>query len=167
VAFEPSDIAIFLISAAACIYCIVLSRRLKALQNTKDGLGATIVAFSESMSALSASTNETRAQVLQLANRLPPLITEAQQACEALQVAMDTLEARNDAITDKLGTSHDELEAMMRKMLDASVERIVEMRTLLMELQNISATIPAVSAPDIDTGTIPNRKQAGLEHDLF
>ena len=38
---QPTDIAIFLVSFAACVYCFILSRRLKALQDTRDGLGAT------------------------------------------------------------------------------------------------------------------------------
>ena len=57
---SPFDVAIILISSVACIYCIVLSRRLRALQNTRNGLGATIKALSDSISAVSATTDETR-----------------------------------------------------------------------------------------------------------
>ena len=55
---QPTDIAIFLVSFAPCIYCFVLSKRLKALQNTKDGLGATITALSTSISQMSSTTQD-------------------------------------------------------------------------------------------------------------
>ena len=71
--FEPTDIAIVLVSFAACVYCFVLNRRLKALQNTKDGLGATIMAMSKSIAAMSNSTQETRSHVGEMAVRLSSL----------------------------------------------------------------------------------------------
>ena len=74
---SPFDIAIILISSVACIYCIVLSRRLRALQNTRNGLGATIKALSDSISAVSATTDETRFHAGELAARLARLIEEA------------------------------------------------------------------------------------------
>ena len=59
---DPSEIAPFLDSFAACLYCALLSRRLKALQNTKDGLGASIRAMSESVAAVSSAKHEAQAQ---------------------------------------------------------------------------------------------------------
>ena len=70
---SPFDIAIILISSVACIYCMVLSRRLRALQNTRNGLGATIKALSDSISAVSATTDETRYHAGELATRLAHL----------------------------------------------------------------------------------------------
>ena len=55
---QATDIAIILVSFAACVYCFVLNRRLKALQDTRDGLGATIMAMSKSIAAMSNSTKE-------------------------------------------------------------------------------------------------------------
>ena len=67
---QPIDIALFLVSLAACIYCVQLSRRLKSLQDTRDGLGATIMAMNKSVSAVSSATQETRNQAGELASRL-------------------------------------------------------------------------------------------------
>ena len=82
---SPFDIAIILISSVACLYCIVLSRRLKALQNTRNGLGATIKALSDSISAVSATTDETRYHAGELAARLARLIEEAKLSCARLE----------------------------------------------------------------------------------
>lgn len=108
--FQPIDIALFLVSFAACIYCIVLSRRLKALQDTKDGLGATIMAMTKSVSAISSATHETRAQTGELANRLGALIKEADASCQRISEhsrAAETLIARmnTEAQTAKSGLS--------------------------------------------------------------
>jgi len=85
VPISPFDIAIILISSVACLYCIVLSRRLKALQNTRNGLGATIKALSDSISAVSATTDETRYHAGELAARLARLIEEAKLSCARIE----------------------------------------------------------------------------------
>ena len=82
---SPFDIAIILISSVACLYCIVLSRRLKALQNTRNGLGATIKALSDSISAVSATTDETRYHAGELATRLARLIEDARHSCARIE----------------------------------------------------------------------------------
>lgn len=91
---SPFDIAIILISSVACLYCIVLSRRLKALQNTRNGLGATIKALSDSISAVSATTDETRYHAGELAARLARLIEEAKLSCARIE---DVTERLNEA----------------------------------------------------------------------
>ena len=83
--FQITDLALFLVSLAACIYCVQLSRRLKSLQDTRDGLGATIMAMTKSVSAVSSATQETRNQAGELAARLSKLMKEADETCERLE----------------------------------------------------------------------------------
>lgn len=89
---QPIDIAIFLVSFAACIYCILLSRRLKSLQDTRDGLGATIMAMNKSVSAISSATFETRAQAGELADRLSRLMKEANETCARMEGMIGQIE---------------------------------------------------------------------------
>ena len=89
---SPFDIAIILISSVACLYCIVLSRRLKALQNTRNGLGATIKALSDSISAVSATTDETRYHAGELATRLAHLIEDARLSSARVEDLIKRLE---------------------------------------------------------------------------
>ena len=89
---SPFDIAIILISSVACLYCIVLSRRLKALQNTRNGLGATIKALSDSISAVSATTDETRYHAGELATRLAHLIEDARLSSTRVEDLIKRLE---------------------------------------------------------------------------
>ena len=87
--FQITDLALFLVSLAACIYCVQLSRRLKSLQDTRDGLGATIMAMTKSVSAVSSATTETRNQAGELAARLSKLMKEADATCDRLEALVE------------------------------------------------------------------------------
>ena len=142
---SPFDIAIILISSVACLYCIVLSRRLKALQNTRNGLGATIKALSDSISAVSATTDETRYHAGELAARLARLIEESKLSC-----------ARVEDLTTRLNEAHARTEEMHRRPLpepivpqapvsaprprevDMSAQRLHEISDLMTRLKDLT-----------------------------
>ncbi len=148
--FEPTDIAIILVSSAACVYCFVLSRRLKALQNTKDGLGATILAMSKSISAMSNSTQETRSHVGEMAGRLAGLLEEANATCARLETVQSSLENTQQSAVDQVTNTQTELGIMMRIILDQSKSRIVEMTNMMQEFRDLTeddASRGNVSAP--------------------
>ena len=90
--FQITDLALFLVSLAACIYCVQLSRRLKSLQDTRDGLGATIMAMTKSVSAVSSATTETRNQAGELAARLSKMMKEADATCDRLEALIERAE---------------------------------------------------------------------------
>ena len=112
---SPFDIAIILISSVACLYCIVLSRRLKALQNTRNGLGATIKALSDSISAVSATTDETRYHAGELATRLARLIEDARLSC-----------ARIEDLTAQLNDAQARAELQLRQVPPAPASTPIE-----------------------------------------
>lgn len=137
---QPTDIAIFLVSFAACVYCILLSRRLRALQDTKDGLGATITALSSSVSAMSAATQDTRTRVENMATRLAHLIAEGEKMCTRLESTIMTMEASQTSAANQVHAAQTELNVMMRDVLDQSRERIVEMTTLMRQMRTLNET---------------------------
>ena len=134
-AIQPTDIAIFLVSFAACAYCIVLSRRLKALQNTRDGLGATIMALSKSVSAVSSATNETRQQTGELAARLATLMKEAEDSYQRLEQLKSTLGKSEDRLARQIGAARSEMDGMLNDVMERSAERIMEMERLIRQLE--------------------------------
>jgi predicted unusual protein kinase regulating ubiquinone biosynthesis (AarF/ABC1/UbiB family) len=135
---QPTDVAIFLVSFAACVYCFVLSKRLKALQNTKDGLGATITALSTSISQMSSTTQDTRVRVESMATRLAHLIAEADKACLKLDEGIATVDAARVSATDEVHTAQMDLYTMMRNVLDQSKERAAEMTSLMREMREMT-----------------------------
>lgn len=135
---EPTDVAIFLVSSAACIYCFVLSKRLKALQNTRDGLGATITALSNSIAQMSSTTQDTRVRVESMATRLAQLIAEAEKTSRKLEETVARVDTVKATATEELQTAQMDLYAMMRTALDQSKERISEMTALMRQLRAVS-----------------------------
>ena len=138
---QPIDIAIFLVSFAACIYCIVLSRRLKSLQDTRDGLGATIMAMNKSVSAISSATIETRAQAGQLADRLSRLMKEADERCDRLSSMIEALEAQGArAASPRPRHSYDEPEftqaaPQREELVRAAQEESSDLQKLINEMR--------------------------------
>lgn len=135
---QATDIVIILISFAACIYCFVLNRRLKALQDTKDGLGATIMAMSKSVAAMSSSTRETRSHVGEMASRLAMQLEDAKQTCIRLEELKASLEATQKDAVDQVTASQAELGTMMRIILDQSKTRIIEMNRVMQQLRELT-----------------------------
>lgn len=132
---QPTDIAIFLVSFAACVYCFVLSKRLKALQNTKDGLGATITALSTSIAQMSSTTQDTRVRVESMATRLAHLIAEADKTCKKLEATIASVDTAKATATDEVQTAQMDLYMMMRTALDQSKERISEMTAVMRQMR--------------------------------
>ncbi|MEL6416094.1 MAG: DUF6468 domain-containing protein [Pseudomonadota bacterium] len=144
---SPFDIAIILISSVACIYCIVLSRRLRALQNTRNGLGATIKALSDSISAVSATTDETRLHAGELAARLARLIEEAKQSCERVEHLTKNLNEAHDRAASYSPPQHvapapapaqAQTTGAVQEALDISNQRLEEITEMMHRLKDLS-----------------------------
>lgn len=146
---QPTDVAIFLVSFAACIYCIVLSQRLKALQNTKNGLGATITALSTSIAQMTSTTQDTRVRVESMATRLAHLIAEADKTCQKLEQTITSVDLVKASATDEVHNAQMDLYAMMRNVLDQSKERMAEMNDLMNQMRTLSDEVSAgqITAP--------------------
>lgn len=152
---QPTDVAIFLVSSAACIYCFVLSKRLKALQDTKDGLGATITAMTNSVSAMSQATHDTRTRVESMATRLAHLISDGEKMCKRLEETIMTMERSQTNAANQAHAAKTELNVMMRDVLDQSRARITEMTTLMRQMRAMTEA----GEPDI-TAPLPRAKSA-------
>ena len=135
---DPIDIAIFLVSFAACTYCIVLSRRLKALQDTRDGLGATIMALSKSISAMSSATSETRVQAGELATRLSTLMEEADAMSNRLSAQIRDMEGAQAKAGEHATSAETELRAAMSELVGQSRQEMREMRALLKQMRSLT-----------------------------
>ncbi len=130
-----TDIVIIMVCLAACGYCALLNRRLKALQNTKDGLGATIVALSKSVSTMTNITGETRRQAGELAERLATLLADADSMCARVSTLNQQMSETHTDVSARMTGMHEELEGSMRELLGESKERIIEMTALLRQMQ--------------------------------
>ena len=131
---QLTDIAIFLISFAACIYCIVLSRRLAKLQNTKDGLGATIVACSNSISSMSAAAKGTTSHARQLADELSSLLKEAELTCQQIEKSTTELDHKSKAAISNATEARAQLNEHMQSVLEMNKKHIKDVVLLTRQL---------------------------------
>ena len=135
---SPFDIAIILISSVACVYCMVLSRRLRALQNTRNGLGATIRALSDSISAVSATTDEARYHAGELATRLAHLIEDAKTSCDRIQRLTEKMEQAEQRSSQQIDLAQKQVSGSMQDALDLSNQRLREISDLMHRMKHLS-----------------------------
>lgn len=138
-AIQPTDVALFLVSFAACVYCIVLSRRLKTLQDTRDGLGATIMAMNKSVAAVSSATHETRAQAGELAGRLTQATQDAEKTCKRLAELQASLEQSEADLGRKAQAANAEIKSEMVEILQRARQESQQMKQLLQEIKSQSS----------------------------
>jgi predicted DsbA family dithiol-disulfide isomerase len=159
---QPIDVAVFLVSCAACVYCFILSRRLRRLQNTKDGVGATITALSQSIAAMSATTQDSRTRVGELATRLSQLIVEADAASRRLEAAIADIDASEVSAAEAVRTMQTETHTLMRNVLENSKARVAEMLSLMHQIRTSSDAGPAAeTARGPERFALPARRERG------
>lgn len=146
--FELSDIAIILICGATCLYCFVLGRRLAALQNTKDGLGAAIVTFSRSVSDISSTARNTTSRASELAIQLADLIEQAHKACQKVDEVTSQIEAQRGQALDDLKSTQSDLHSLIAEARTVQINQSSRMQSTADELfgQSESAFTEDLSA---------------------
>ena len=130
-----ADIATALTSFAACVYCYVLGRRLKSLQNTKDGIGAAVLAFTKSADAMSETTKQTGEQAQIIAKRLTNLLAEAEQTCASVEDLTLDMGRRHKRAANEVTEKQAALEENMQKTLKDYHSQIIALGTVAKELK--------------------------------
>ncbi len=106
----PIDIVLLLVALAACGYCFMLNRRLRALHDTRKGVGAAILALSDTiskMNTVSEASNrqaKTAAEALELqmrlarelATKLDRLVQDGQKTSEEIAGKMQIFRQREE-----------------------------------------------------------------------
>lgn len=166
---SPFDIAIILISSVACLYCIVLSRRLKALQNTRNGLGATIKALSDSISAVSTTTDEARFHAGDLAARLARLIEEAKLSCARIEDTTIRLKDAHAAAEQHLSRTPPPMPVQAAAIAapvseDVSQQRLQEISDLMVRLKDLTeASVEAAEQTNPTLRPLPTQLRSRMK----
>ncbi|MBI1366980.1 MAG: hypothetical protein GC153_13615 [Alphaproteobacteria bacterium] len=80
-----TDFLLLAASGTACLYCLILSRRLKGLTSMKGGLGAGIAALSRSAEEMKKAIGDTKRSADASAERLEAAISHADRKAEQLR----------------------------------------------------------------------------------
>lgn len=119
--FAP-DIFLLLISAIACLFCALLHRRLKRLDDLKSGVGASIVSLTNAIETIHKSAKDTQTTTLEMTTTLRHMLEKAETALtnleakkiemenETKKISLATEKARSDSnnlITDTITEAKD------------------------------------------------------------
>ncbi len=132
------DAILLLVSGAAGLYCFILSRRLRALQDMKTGLGASIISMTTAISQLKAASEESKFQTSAVSTQLKILLKDAEKKISHIQKLNQTLEQTASETKDEVNKVQNELSTSMHHLLLQSHEQIEELTSLMKQLRVLS-----------------------------
>ncbi len=132
------DAILLLVSGAAGLYCFILSRRLRALQDMKTGLGASIISMTTAISQLKAASEESKFQTSAVSTQLKILLKDAEKKISHMQKLNKTLKETATETKDEVNKVQNELSTSMHHLLLQSHEQIEELTSLMKQLRVLS-----------------------------
>jgi len=87
---------LIMISGLACLYCAILSRRLKNLGNLKTGVGASIISLTQAIEDTHKAAQEAQTSTLQTVQTLRHLLDKAESAAPRVEAIIAELEQSCD-----------------------------------------------------------------------
>ncbi|CAM3672822.1 hypothetical protein LIHA111178_02580 [Litorimonas haliclonae] len=88
------DVILLFVSGLACVYCILLNRRLKGLNNLKSGVGASIVSLTEAIHNTNNAAQKAQASTVESVKMLRGLIEKAETLSTQLEAVTIDAERR-------------------------------------------------------------------------
>lgn len=113
------DVILILISASACFYCALLSRRLKALNNLDTGVGASIVSLTEAIGKTHDAARAAQSSTKETVQTLRFLLEKSESMAPKVEAAIAEME-RSLSSVEKLKT---ELKTKITPELDEAGQR--------------------------------------------
>jgi len=87
------DAILILISGSACLYCALLNRKLKNLNNLKTGVGASIVSLTEAIEQTHQAAQQAQTSTLQTTETLRHLLDQAESAAPKVEALIAEIES--------------------------------------------------------------------------
>lgn len=155
------DIILILISGSACLYCWMLNRRLKALQDMKKGLGASIINLSAAISKTSIAAQEAKASASESVEELRALLAEVDASIPKMEMMLESLERSSRRTMDETKTMQRELVATLRPLLEEAHDKAGALAVMVNEADKRAERRPRPAAAPADTEFIGDRLIAG------
>ena len=141
------DILLVLISSLACLYRMLLSRRLKKLQSLEGGLGASIVSLTQAITNTSEAAKQAREATEESVEILRDLLREAQDTLPLVEARIESLRYSRNAAK----TAHAKLDDILTQELKPELQNahnasksLLQIVSEVAEFRNlINTTMPA------------------------
>jgi hypothetical protein len=85
------DFILLAASAAAAVYCFVLSARLKKLNDVRSGLGASVVSMSAMLDQTRLTLEQSKRATMETEQRLRAVIEHAEKIAPEIEILLDAV----------------------------------------------------------------------------
>jgi chromosome segregation ATPase len=116
--YIPDMILIF-ISGFACLYCAMLSRRLKNLNNLKTGVGASIISLTQAIEDTHKAAQEAQTSTLQTVQTLRHLLDKSESAAPKIEALISEVERA----CDRAKSQHRQLDTILEGSLSPAIDK--------------------------------------------
>lgn len=138
-----TDIVLLLVSGSACLYCWLLSKRLKALQDLKKGLGASIVSLSEAISKTSIAAQEAKLSASQSADKLSRLLADIDKSVPLVDDLIESVQRSTRRAANETTRMQDDAVAAIKPLLDEAKKTAADLAGVIELINQRTARLHA------------------------
>ena len=113
------DMVLIFISGMACLYCALLSRRLKNLNNLKSGVGASILSLTRAIEDTHKAAREAQTSTVQTVETLRHLLEKSESAAPKIEALILELEQASD----QAKTRRHELDGIVNTKISPAIDK--------------------------------------------
>ena len=135
------DIILILVSGSACLYCWLLNRRLKALQDLKKGLGASIVTLSTALSKTTVAAQEARMSASSSVEKLNSLLEDVEKSIPRIDAMLESLDRGTRRAAKETRAMQTELVDTLKPLLQEADTKAGDLSTILTQLDQYTAKL--------------------------
>lgn len=139
------DIILMIISGLACLYCVILNRRVKSLSNMKSGLGASIVSLTDAIRQTQNAAKDTEVTTLKAIHSLQNLMDEAESTIsklEARKIDLDRQVSRAAKLADLQSQLVQRIEVDLPKAISSADKTLAHLKTAVTDVQELDRNSP-------------------------
>ncbi len=128
------DIILILVSGSACLYCWLLNKKLKALQDMKQGLGASIVTLSKAVSKTSLAAHDAKLSAAESVEQLRKLLEDVETSIPKIDMMLESLERSSQRTINETKSMQEELVATLRPLLNEAQDQAGNLSAIISEV---------------------------------
>lgn len=139
------DVILMIISGLACLYCVILNRRVKSLSNMKSGLGASIVSLTDAIRQTQNAAKDTEVTTLKAIHSLQNLMDEAESTIsklEARKIDLDRQVSRAAKLADLQSQLVQRIEVDLPKAISGADKTLTKLKTAVTDVQALDRNSP-------------------------
>lgn len=153
------DLALVFLSACSALYCWMLSRRLKALQNLRKGVGQAMVNLTKSVTAVEANAAKLNREATAAISELRIMLSRVDECEEEVDNLLQTMDRQSREtwreFRDKTGAATQSLDMAHRAVSEICSEARALSQQLSQQIVEARSLTPHRSKGEVGTSARP------------